>query len=132
MKSVTLVALAALAAATASEARPERVDLDKECSRAIKVYLNLMLAVMLEGPVNCGNPETDEVVDCHASETPAEAAARARRLAVRKYQEAGYEPAHDACMAYNKDKASEPLRQAALAAIAEARKRDRGPLPTGE
>jgi hypothetical protein len=132
MKSVTLIALASLVAASMAEGAPKRVDLDKECSRAIKVYLNLTLTVMLEGPVNCGNPETDEFVDCHANETPAEAAARARRLAVRKYQEAGYEPAHDACMAYNADKASQPLRQAALAAIAEARKRDNGALPAGE
>ena len=126
MKSGTLIALAAMAAAASSQAAPKRANIDKECSRAIDVYLTLMMVVMLEGPVDCGDPASGESLDCRADETPVQKAARERRLAHRQYQEAGYKPAHDACVAYNENRKSEPLRQAALAAIAEARKRDRG------
>ena len=118
------IALATLFVASVAQARPGDVDLKAECARVYTVYPALMLATMLEGPVNCGNPEEDEVIDCAANETPEEKIAHARRFAIRQHQENAYKPADQACTAWEKDRKSPALIEAATAAIGAARAAD--------
>ena len=80
--------------------------------------------------MDCGEEGSGEFVDCDADATAEERAARARRLAIRQYQEAAYERASDACIAWSRERGSTALRQAAADAIAAARLTDRGVLPT--
>jgi hypothetical protein len=129
MKSVlSVLAICALASGSSPAAAKPR-GLDAECARVTKVYPLLMLASMMEGPVNCGQSDDgSDYVDCAEGETPQERAAHARRFEVRTWQEAGYKAADAACTAWEADKGSEALRQAAEAAIAEARRRDNGAL----
>jgi hypothetical protein len=116
-----LIGLVSALAVTTSSAAKTGANLKAECERVFKVYPTLMLAVMLEGPMNCGEPGTDEIVDCDVNETPAEKLAHARRLEVRKHQEAAYEKADKACTGWIGNKRSNSLRAIAEAAILEAR-----------
>src|SRR5688572_19609409 len=131
MKStVSILAMAALtAASTVAAAKPAR-SLRAECNRVVEVTPLLMLSVMAEGPMNCSDShDGSEFIDCDPDATPAEKAAQARRVAVRQYQEAAYQKAYDACDAWQADRKSPALREAAAAAIAGARATDRGVLP---
>lgn len=100
--------------------------LKKECARVSSVYPLLMLAVMAEGPMNCGNWEIDEVIDCDAELPASEKEVKAKRLKVRINQELVYQRADAACSAYNADKISPTKIEAAVQAISEARKADAG------
>jgi hypothetical protein len=104
--------------------------LKDECARVFEVYPLLMLTVMAEGPMNCGEPGTDEVIDCDADLPAAEKEAKAKRLKVRMHQEAMYQKADAACTAYVADKKSSMKKEIAVQAINEARKVDSGTLPS--
>jgi hypothetical protein len=123
--------LAALATAQAAAAVPaERIErLTGACSLVHQIHATLMLTVMAEGPLDCGNPDEGVVVDCAANETPDERAAHARRLAVREVQEAAFKRASEACEAWEADRASVPLYNAAVRAFNEARAHDIGQVP---
>ena len=123
--------LAALATAQAAATVPaERIErLAGACSLVHQAHATLMLVVMAEGPVDCGNPDEGVVVDCAANETPEERAAHARRLAVREVQEAAFKRASDACDAWDADRASVPLYNAAVRAFNEARTHNIGEVP---
>lgn len=127
--SISLLAVAALAfTSTAAGGKPR--GLEAECRRVHQVYPLLMLTVMAEGPMDCGTSDDgSDYVDCHANETAEEKAARLRRLAIREHQEAVYKIADEACVAWEADKGSAPLRDALIAAIGAARNADRGRLP---
>jgi hypothetical protein len=101
-------------------------DVKAECARVHKVYPTLMLATMLEGPMNCGSSDDgSDPVDCAVNETPEEAAAHAGRYAIRQHQENAYKPADAACTAWEKDRTpAASLIEAAKAAIATARGAD--------
>lgn len=122
MARAALAATALLASGASAEAP---AALDAECARVAKVYPLLMLAVMAEGPMNCGT-HTGEEIDCDAGETPEQAAARAARLERRQLQEEAYKKADEACTAWRANKRSEPLIDAVFQAVAEARKTDKG------
>jgi hypothetical protein len=112
-----------LTLATPASAIAKDLDLANECARVNQVYPRLMLASMMEGDVNCGDPDSGEFVSCYADETPAEKIARERRLAIRQHQEAGYKIASEACGAWEASKAdgdAEKLRKA----LADARAAD--------
>jgi hypothetical protein len=129
---ISLLASAALLLVSSAAASKPARRLQAECDRVTKVYPLLMLARMGEGPMDCGTSDDgSDYVDCAAGETAEEKAAHARRFAVRKIQEAAYGKADDACTAWRADRASAALREAAVAAIAEARATDRGVLPAG-
>jgi hypothetical protein len=122
----SLLAIAALAGAPAAAAEKPR-SLDAECARAHKVYPVLIMAAMMEGPMDCGmSDDGSDHVDCAAGETPEQKAAHARRFETRTLQKNAYEKADGACTAYERDKASPASREAAATAIAEARATDHG------
>ena len=128
--AASLSAIAALLLASSTAAAKPARGLEAECARVTEVYPLVMLARMAEGPMNCGTSDDgSDYVDCHAGETPQERAARERRLAIRKHQEAAYKKASDACDAWQADKERPDVRDALAAAIAEARATDRGALP---
>jgi len=118
--------LLALALAAANPAFPPMDDdLRAECARVAKVYPILMIAAMAEGPVDCGDPESGESVDCAAGETPEQKKAHALRWELRKYQEAGYKAADAACDDWRAYPKSDDMRAIVASAIAEARSRDK-------
>ncbi|MDJ0748021.1 MAG: hypothetical protein QNJ11_00990 [Woeseiaceae bacterium] len=116
---------------TESDARmTDPQNLDEECLRIYQVLPMLMLAVMMEGPMDCGHPEYDtEPVPCDQFDSEEEKEARAHRLQVRKMQESAAREADSACRAYEEDREDEILRLRAEEAIARARDTDSGKLP---
>lgn len=122
--TVRLIAATTLALAIPTSAIAKEADLASECKRVHAVYPNLMLASMLEGEVNCGDPDSGEFVSCNAGETPEEKAARERRLAIRLHQEAGYKVASAACDAWEADKRNTARTDTLTRAIADARATD--------
>lgn len=99
-------------------------DFTTECARVYQVYPRLMLAAMLESDVNCGDPDSGEFVSCYEGETGEEKAARARRLAIRQHQEAGYKAADEACRAWEADTRNSARGEALRSALANARETD--------
>lgn len=122
--------LAALATVQAAAVPADRIErLAGACALVRQIHGTLMLVVMAEGPLDCGDHHDGVVVDCAASETPDERAAHARRLAVREVQEAAFKRASDACDAWDADRASVPLYNAAVHAFNEARTHNIGEVP---
>jgi hypothetical protein len=114
-------ALALLALAAAAPADREALKrLDRGCETVRKAYPLLMLAVMGEGPMNCAD-HSGEVVDCDADDTPEEAAKQAKRLEIRKRQEAAFKVASEACDLYSANRRLESAQRAAAAGLALAR-----------
>ncbi|MEP9358836.1 hypothetical protein [Sphingomonas sp. KR3-1] len=120
-----LLALALAAAGTVAAPMPQDIDLKAECARVAQVYPRLMLAAMAEGPMDCGDPERGESVDCAAGETPEQKQAHALRWEIRKYQEAGYKTADTACGSWRAHPKSPEVAEAARVAIVAARARDK-------
>lgn len=120
--------LTSLLLAAPVQAAEEARDFAKECERVYQVYPTLMLAAMMEGDVNCGDPDSGEYVSCYEGETAEQKAARERRLAVRQHQEAAYKIANEACRAWEASKASNGRQTALAAAIKAARETDSGRL----
>ena len=118
---------------TEQDARPAAVTaatLDAECQRISEIYPLLMMAVMLEGPMDCGIPHVDtEPVPCDQWDTEEEKAARAHRLQVRKMQEAAAKEASDACDVYEENKNDETAIQNAIESVKRSRATDNGRLP---
>lgn len=117
--TASLLALLALAAAAPGD-RNARKQLDLGCAQVQQAYPALMLVVMAEGPTNCGT-HTGEYVDCDADDTPEEAAKQARRLEIRKRQEAVFERASVACDLYTANRKLESAQRAATIGLALAR-----------
>jgi hypothetical protein len=128
-KFVFLFAFASASTAMASDAGRQLKD---ECQRVYKVYPLLMVASMLESPMECGDVASGESIDCDESLSDAEKAAKAERLKGRQTQEAGYKAAEEACMAWDKNKKSAEFAEAAKSAIGRARALDKMPLPASE
>ncbi len=61
-----------------------------------------MLASMLEGPVNCGEPDVGEFIDCDCGRYASDASHGGKRLEIRLRQEAVYKQASGACEAWTK------------------------------
>ena len=116
------IAAAALAAPIAADAKD--AALAAECERVYQVYPRLMLAAMMEGDANCGDPGSGEFVSCYEGETPAEKTARDRRRAIREHQEAGYKAANQACRAWEADKNDAARGERLRSALADARATD--------
>lgn len=87
-------------------------QLDAGCARVQKAYPLLSLAVMAEGPMNCGEPG-GEPVDCDAGDSPEAAARQAKRLEIRKRQEKVFARASEACELYSKNRKLESAQRAA-------------------
>jgi hypothetical protein len=117
--AASVIALLALAAA-APGGRDELKRLDRGCETVQKAYPLLMLTVMGEGPMDCGTPG-GEYVDCDAGDSPEEAAKQARRLEIRKRQEAAFKVASEACDLYSANRKLESAQRAAAAGLALAR-----------
>ena len=117
--AASVAALLALAAAAPRD-RQALKQLDRGCETIRKAYPLLMLAVMAEGPMNCGT-HTGEYVDCDADDTPEEAAKQAKRLEIRKRQEAVFQRASEACDLYSANRKLESAQRAAAAGLALAR-----------
>ncbi|HEU0098702.1 MAG TPA: hypothetical protein VFQ67_07985 [Allosphingosinicella sp.] len=117
--AASLVALLALAAAGPAD-REALKRLDRGCEIAQQAYPALMLAVMAEGPMDCGT-HTGERVDCDAGDTPEEAARQAKRLEIRKRQEKVFKTASEACDLYSANRKLESAQRAAAAGLALAR-----------
>lgn len=101
----------------------------EECQRIEEVYPLLMMAVMLEGPMICGDPNSgDEEIRCDEYDTAEEKAQRAHRLEVRKMQESAAKNADIACDLYEQDVANLSLEKAARDAVAASRSTDDGRL----
>jgi hypothetical protein len=113
------VALLALAASAPGD-REHLKRLDRGCEIVQQAYPALMLAVMAEGPMDCGTPE--EPADCDAHDTPEEAAKQARRLEIRKRQEKVFKLASEACDLYSANRKLESAQEAAAAGLALARR----------
>jgi hypothetical protein len=79
-----------------------------------------MLAVMAEGPMDCGGHDGPPV-DCDANDTPEEAAKQAQRLEIRKRQEKVFKVASEACDLYSANRKLESAQRAAAAGLALAR-----------
>jgi hypothetical protein len=106
--------------------------LKEECQRVYKVYPLLMVATMLESPMECGDVASGESIDCDESLSDAEKAAKAERLKGRQAQEAGYKAAEEACMAWDKNKKSIEFTETAQTAIDNARALDKMPVPKSD
>jgi hypothetical protein len=117
-------ALLALAAAAPGD-RETLKRLDRGCAVVQKAYPLLMLAAMGEGPMDCGT-HTGEYVDCDADDTPEEAAKQARRLEIRKRQEAAFKVASEACDLYSANRRLESAQKAAASGLALARQAGTG------
>jgi hypothetical protein len=115
--AAAILALLALAAPAKGDSLKR---LDRGCEAVQKAYPLLMLAVMAEGPMNCGT-HSGEYVDCDAGDSPEEAAKQARRLEIRKRQEAVFKQASDACDLYAANRKLESAQRAAAAGLALAR-----------
>ncbi len=121
--NTTVFMLTMLSLAQATSAALDRVArLDRACALVQKAYPMLMLAVMAEGPMECGDPMQGESIDCDANDTPEQGARQAKRLEIRVRQEAVFKRASDACDAWAADRRSQTLQEAALRAYAEAQK----------
>jgi hypothetical protein len=114
--AASIIALLALAAAAPGD-RDRLKQLDRGCETVQKAYPLLMLAVMGEGPMDCGT-HTGEYVDCDAGDTPEEAAKQAKRLEIRKRQEAVFQRASEACDLYTANRKLESAQRAAAAGLA--------------
>ena len=112
-----ILAMLALAAPAKGESLKR---LDRGCAVVQKAYPLLMLAVMGEGKMDCG-AHTGEYVDCDAGDSPEEAAKQAKRLEIRKRQEAVFEQASRACDLYSANRKLESAQRAAAAGLALAR-----------
>lgn len=119
----TIVVFCSLVFASPLAASDTVVLLLKECERVYQVYPRLMMTVMLEGDLDCGEPG-GEYESCNEGETAEEKIARERRLAVRKRQEASYKPAQAACRIWDRYQQSTTHQLKALEAIKSARKSD--------
>lgn len=108
----------ALAAAAPGD-REALKRLDRGCAIVQQAYPALMLAVMAEGPMDCGTPE--EPVDCDANDTPEEAAKQAKRLEIRERQEKVFKVASEACDLYSANRKLKSAQEAAAAGLALAR-----------
>ena len=115
----SLLALAALGQG-ASTAADRLESLDRACGLVQQAYPMLMLAVMGEGPMNCGD-HTGEYVDCDADDTPEERERQARRLEIRQGQEAVFKRASEACDAWAADRRSPELQEKVARTFREAR-----------
>ena len=115
----SVAALLALAAAAPGD-RAKLKELDRGCATVQKAYPLLMLTVMGEGPMNCGT-HTGEYVDCDAQDTPEEAAKQAKRLEIRKRQEAVFSRASEACELYSANRKLDAAQRAAATGLALAR-----------
>jgi hypothetical protein len=94
--------------------------LDRGCEIVQQAYPALMLAVMAEGPMDCGTPDGPPV-DCDANDTPEEAAKQAKRLEIRKRQEKVFKLASEACDLYSSHRKLVSAQEAAAAGLALAR-----------
>lgn len=117
--AASVLALLALAAAAPGD-REALKRLDRGCETVRKAYPLLILTVMGEGPMDCGT-HTGEYVDCDANDTPEEAAKQAKRLEIRKRQEAAFKVASEACDLYSANRKLESAQRAATAGLALAR-----------
>jgi hypothetical protein len=117
--NATLLASFAAAAAMIGD-QVETKSLNDGCAQVQRAYPLLMLAVMAEGSMNCGTHTGDDV-DCEANDTPEQAARQAKRLKLRKRQEAIFQRASDACDLYAAHPQLESARQAAVAGLTLAR-----------
>ncbi len=70
--------------------------------------------------MDCGDHAGD-YVDCNSNDTPQEAAKQAKRLEIRKRQEAAFKLASEACDLYSANRKLESAQQAAAAGLALAR-----------
>ena len=113
-----IVAVATFSAAAAGQT--DLKALDRGCAEVQKTYPLLMLAVMAEGPMNCGT-HTGDYVDCDAGDSPEQAATRAKRLMVRKRQEAVFQRASAACELYVAHRGLASAQHAAATGLALAR-----------
>ncbi|MEA3051784.1 MAG: hypothetical protein QOG72_687 [Sphingomonadales bacterium] len=116
--AASAIALLALAAAAPGD-REALKRLDRGCEIVQQAYPALMLAVMAEGPMDCGTP--DRPVDCDAKDTPEEAAKQAKRLEIRKRQEKVFKLASEACDLYSAHRKLQSAQQAAAAGLALSR-----------
>ena len=116
--AAAILAMLALAAPAKGDSLKE---LDRGCKAVQKAYPLLMLTVMGEGPTNCG-AHTGEYVDCDAGDSPEEAAKQAKRLEIRKRQEAVFKVASEACDLYTANRKLESAQRAAAAGRALARR----------
>ncbi|WP_324750732.1 hypothetical protein SH591_04665 [Sphingomonas sp. LY54] len=114
--AASLLALLALAAAAQADGDALK-QLDRGCAEVRKAYPLLMLAAMAEGPMNCGS-HTGDFVDCDANDAPEEAAKQAKRLEIRKRQEAVFARASEACDLYTANRKLESAQRAAAAGLA--------------
>jgi hypothetical protein len=112
-------ALLALAAAAPGD-REALKRLDRGCEIVQQAYPALMLAVMAEGPMDCGTHDGPPV-DCDAGDTPEEAAKQAKRLEIRKRQEKVFKVASEACDLYSGHRKLKSAQEAAAAGLALAR-----------
>lgn len=110
----------ALLALAAPEAGASLKELDRGCKAVQRAYPLLMLTVMGEGPMNCGT-HSGEYVDCDSGDSPEEAAKQAKRLEIRKRQEAVFKTASEACDLYAANRKLESAQRAAAAGLALAR-----------
>jgi hypothetical protein len=117
--ATSVFALLALAAAAPGD-REALKQLDRGCDIVQQAYPALMLAVMAEGPMDCGTHEGPPV-DCDANDTPEEAAKQAKRLEIRKRQEKVFKLASEACDLYSAHRKLESAQEAAAAGLALAR-----------
>lgn len=115
--AAAVLAMLALAAPSKGDSLKR---LDRGCEAVQKAYPLLMLTVMGEGPMNCGTHSGD-YVDCDAGDSPEEAAKQAKRLEIRKRQEAVFKVASDACDLYTANRKLESAQRAAAAGLALAR-----------
>ncbi|HEX8379148.1 MAG TPA: hypothetical protein VF619_01210 [Allosphingosinicella sp.] len=115
--AAAILALLALAAPAQGDSLKR---LDRGCETVQKAYPLLMLTVMGEGPMDCGT-HTGEYVDCDAGDSPEEAAKQAKRLEIRKRQEAAFKVASEACDLYTANRKLESAQRAAAAGLALAR-----------
>jgi hypothetical protein len=120
MKAIASTA-ALLLAQPASAATEPLAPLDQACALVQRAYPMLMLAAMAEGPVNCGDPDSGEFIDCDAGDTPEQRARQGRRLEIRQHQEAVFKDASEACDAWGEDRRSLDRQQAVIDAWRAAR-----------
>ncbi len=112
MSAVTSLLIAASLAQGASAESDRITRLNRACEIVQRAYPLLMLAVMAEGPMDCGDPDSDEFLDCDANDTPEQSARQAQRLEIRQRQEAVFKEASEACDAWAVDRSSPSLQEA--------------------
>ena len=112
-----------------NEPRYQIENLAAECERIYEVTPMLMLATMLEGPMECGDVASGESVPCDEFDTEEEKQARAQRLQVRKVQEAAARDADAACRSYEENPRDDVLRRRAEEAVLREQAAEWLPLP---